>query len=78
MSSESIIKIVYPISLKREGKIYFLIVVAIAKEVVWKSRLKGTGNFISSWVVGKHFCFPTQEVGEAGEESPATKHIQEK
>ena len=49
LSTESIVNIVAPPSLQKEGKAVFLTLVAMAKECVWWSRLKGlqTNTFLS-------------------------------
>lgn len=58
LSSKSIIKLVPASSLGTEGKACFFTVVAIVKEVVRKTRMKGvaTGNFISSLGLLKFFA----------------------
>lgn len=50
MSAESIIRIVSSTSLNEERKVFTLAVVTMAKEAIWKTRVKGinTGTFISS------------------------------
>ncbi|XP_036366636.1 uncharacterized protein LOC118766888 [Octopus sinensis] len=59
LSSESIVKIDLPDFLTKESNQCFLAVVAIAKEVVWKSRMKGlaTGNLISGLGLVRYFIF---------------------
>ncbi len=59
LSAESIVRIAPPPSFGREGQAVFLCLVAMAKEVVWWTRLKGlkTDTFLSGHALTDFFKF---------------------
>ena len=59
LSAESIVRIDPPPSFGRDGRPVFLCLVAMAKEVVWWTRLKGlkTGTFLSGQALINFFKY---------------------
>lgn len=80
LSPESIIKIDLPTFLTKEGKTCFLIIVAVAKEAVWKARVKRgmTGDFVSSPRLVRYFMFHLKRKLELEKRSLSVKMFKER
>lgn len=76
LSSESIVKIDLPGFLSKEDKIYFLVVVAIAREMIWKTRVKGlkTGCFDSGSALINLFTSHLNRENRVGAKMPVSEN----